>query len=775
MFQGYSSAINISPKQSTGINLSNSEELFKIRNINNIVKTPLGTFRSRKNCINIFKLQTQETTEDIIIYDDVIKSMTYVDDNGKSSVLTYNSYFSKIKAYFQDYTNVDVEKVQNCLNYSNEKIVLVGTQGNEGRYLNATNVQIDFSSVVEDGNKPKLIEFLNRILYEDLKLAVIQSSVVRYGYISNFVLSDDLICTFSINLKYTDFDLEGQPFMFFPRRANITIFNKTSYLQRKSTYETLIDNLDSNCFVSCINYQKNLLIVNGIDQNMKFDGTAISNMQTFGDLHALTDDMVVQDERKKVIFKCKKDLREVLENSLKIGIDVTLVFLFSDAKNNKLTNFLIAEDIEDPTSLVVTLILETDVEEGKIIRQFLYESTMPIFSFITASRDRLWALQGGRSYKNKFRAGGKSMYVYYSYNRLSINRWTNPNTNQIDYIDCSSKSETPDCLEAINAYRGYLMFIGRSRTQIWEGDTPIVFDANNNISYDVAGVDAKNLFKWKSTLNVGIANQNLFVALPNDVLFLNKTGIISLNTNNNAQMLMLDYGFNDRLGIMYLADYQNLKFESDYRKACAFSYEYGNSIGFKISKDVYFLTGGLAGFLTKFSGFFSSANAISYDHLSATLFLCSKKGEVQVYNDKITNNSNDYWLIRNVDDAPDEFDENNIPWYIEYDWFPVGKTWYNDCFYIDYTNTEVSSITLTVNKDNYLEEVIDTALVAKNIGSQYGEMKWDGYLAYIDSPFTHFNKRFAADLLCFSLRGESNYMEIKNMYFAGALLNDISV
>lgn len=779
MFQGYSNAIKIETKNSTGINIQDKKQSPNISMLQNIEKTPQGSFKTRSNCINVFNIP-DITTGDIRVFDDVLKVMNYVDSAGEQQLLIYQTYFSKLEAYFDKYPNAEIEAINNALAYENGLIQVSQVTNIRGAEENRTNFRIDFSGLNDDS-----IELIRRYFYNDVKIGIINPSKSYFKYINEFEIDEHKICTFWSNVRYSllDIDPSLQVFRLYPHRACVIKFEKKDRFDPVQNYQVLRENLDPNVFVSSLNYLSKLLIVNSIDRNMEYDGDTIEDMETYGDMHAITDDIKINSAT-EIEFKCLKKLQSFVEGGLFTDNKLLLVYLFSDQSDNEVANVAIEDETVEAGEeeiIKVTVTLKENIETDKIIRELLYKSTMPKFSFITTSRDRLWALAGGRHRKDDLRSTDKNMYVYYSFIRLNTKRWTNPLTNQIDYINCASKSDVVDSLECIYPYRHYLMFIGRNRTQVWLGETPL---SDGITGVDQEQVPLENIFRWESTINTGVFNQNCLVPMKNDLLFINSDGLNIVNTNNPSKNIFIDPTFNERLGEMFGRDYQNVKKESDYRKMHAFNYEYKNTIGFKLSKGVYMLNQMGDGFLSIYGQAFVDANNISYDFLTKTLFLASKNGRVNVFNDKTTNNSSKYWLIKNAEDALTRFDEDEIHWKISYEYFGVNSTWYNDAIYFDMRTERPCEFDFRLYIDNYhipiwkddvtvdLTPTPDLKVENNHVGSRYGKMLMTGLFANAKVPFSYIVKRYSCDVMKFQMKGINREMELKAVYFAGSNQNE---
>ena len=85
-------------------------------------------------------------------------------------------------------------------------------------------------------------------------------------------------------------------------------------------------------------------------------------------------------------------------------------------------------------------------------------------------------------------------------------------SKHVPFLEIGYKHGKPDNLEAIASVGPYMAFIGRSHTQVWQGTNPLEVET----------------FKWKATLEGGIAHGNLLLPLANDVFFISPQGLYGL-------------------------------------------------------------------------------------------------------------------------------------------------------------------------------------------------------------------------------------------------------
>ena len=228
----------------------------------------------------------------------------------------------------------------------------------------------------------------------------------------------------------------------------------------------------------------------------------------------------------------------------------------------------------DPANNQVVVTITTNFQPGANIRKIIYQKLCPSFSYLAVVHKRLWAVAGGRTYKDKFRSPLLAMRAYYAAKTESIYDWFNPQTNEIDFINLSNNSSVPDNLEAITMFEGRTLFLGRETTQVWIGEDPTTHD-------DGQGIVLPD-FKWEQTLPVGVIQQTLFVEIPNNLIFLSKYGVVSLSSINLFRQLQVSYQFSTPIDHYINSQLSFIETDRDFRSMRAFLYPYGRFLGFRI-------------------------------------------------------------------------------------------------------------------------------------------------------------------------------------------------
>ena len=331
----------------------------------------------------------------------------------------------------------------------------------------------------------------------------------------------------------------------------------------------------------CVQFKNHLVICNGVDRMMTWDGSSLKVIEDFVEEQATSFHRLGS---RHFSFKTTQAFQiEKYQKSNKIELIV-------NGKTHGLTCARVTQ--EDLTvTLTVKEVLPAFTREDRVA--LFYRDFPPAFSALFVLHNRLWALGEGPvslSYRSN------PLTVYFCYQAESLTHWFDSASKHVPFLDIGYKHGKPDNLEAIASVGPYMAFIGRSHTQVWQGTNPLEVET----------------FKWKATLEGGIAHGNLLLPLANDVFFISPQGLMSFGTINEAQQVELkSLNAVDPLIRDYTDDL--LRDDMTYRQARAFHYKEGPFAGFKIgpNKILVALTDtGLTGW-TLFTGDFKQASAFN--------------------------------------------------------------------------------------------------------------------------------------------------------------------
>lgn len=251
---------------------------------------------------------------------------------------------------------------------------------------------------------------------------------------------------------------------------------------------------------------------------------------------------------------------------------------------------------------------------GQARIELFYQDSPPPFSFLIAAKDRLFALGPGAAGIG-FREPFDALRFYATYTKSTdVNgfRFFSEITKTVPSTDISGKHGISDNLEAIAVYGSNMVFMGRHKSQVWQGDDPTTSQLPTSLSH-------------VATLPVGIAHGDLLIELANDISFISPTGNVSFSTLNVAkQMAATPFNAINPLILQHLKDISTSNVA--YRACRSFKYSSGAFAGFKIGFNDVLVSKYETNLYawSVFSGDFTKAYDFVSDDLSLFLFINRK-------------------------------------------------------------------------------------------------------------------------------------------------------
>jgi len=315
-------------------------------------------------------------------------------------------------------------------------------------------------------------------------------------------------------------------------------------------------NLSAGCVPRSVPFQKKVAICNGVNRNYTWDGTILEQIHDFVKEQADSFNRI-DPTHFSFVIRGLFDVGKYQNNNLiQLNIDGNITNLTVEAIN-----------VVDQT---VTIETQENIPAftGQNVVELFYRDFPPPFSFMCVAHDRIFALGTG-AVGLDYRSSDQALRAYYCYRENSLTNWFNENTKLVPSIDFSDKHGAVDNLEAIAPIGGYLAFIGRKKTQLWQGTDPTTSEG----------------FFWYTNLPIGIPHGDLLIELANDVFFVSQNGIVSLNISRQISQQPAISSINAidpmvREHLISIAD--NL---SAYRACRSFKYVDGAFCGFKIGNN----------------------------------------------------------------------------------------------------------------------------------------------------------------------------------------------
>ena len=356
--------------------------------------------------------------------------------------------------------------------------------------------------------------------------------------------------------------------------------------------------LSAACVPRSVTFLNKLLICNGVDKVLVWDGQTLSELVDFVKEDTATDFQRIDTNR----FSFSLSPLQALSFDITKYANNNQIQLSSQGAITTTTVAQItrAETLADTLVTITT----TDVLPAFVNPVSLfYRDWPPAFSFMRVAHNRLWALGPGAVGLN-YRDPDQALRVYFSYQSGTVDGWFNENTKTVPSINLARGHGSPDNLEAIAFISGLMVFMGRTNTQVWVGSEPL----GGNVD------PTKPKFEFSSLLPIGIVQGNLIAEMANDLYFVSQNGILSFSTLNVAKQFAATSSESvDPLVRQYVSS--TTESNHAYRACRSFKYQSGAFCGFKIGLNKVLISLYSANLYawTVFSGDFAKAQTFLSD------------------------------------------------------------------------------------------------------------------------------------------------------------------
>lgn len=391
------------------------------------------------------------------------------------------------------------------------------------------------------------------------------------------------------------------------------------------------DELSVACVPRSLTIQSTLLIYNGVDKLMAWDGSSLFIVTDYVNEYTANSFNRISDSSFSFLINPQVFQIDKYPINGKINIIVNNIPTSLIISNATLVNNLVTITTTTPT---------VPPFGGQDRITISYADYPPPFNFLFAAHDRIWALGPGAA-SIEYRDFEESLKIYWTNQPNSISSWFDEQTKVIGFEDLSDKHGIPDNLEAICSISGYLAFIGRHKTQIWGGTDPTV------------NATVQNDFHWSYNLSIGIAHGNLLIDLANDTNFVTDQGIMSLSKFNISQQIgATSTDAVDPIVREYLSSIYSSNFL--YRSCRSFKYKNGPFCGFKIGNNKILISLYSTNLYSWsfFSGDFQKSNTISSGSINSLYlginnklykYADGKDGDNPIYGDNNGSSLIQYW------------------------------------------------------------------------------------------------------------------------------------
>jgi hypothetical protein len=319
--------------------------------------------------------------------------------------------------------------------------------------------------------------------------------------------------------------------------------------------------LSVGCVPRSVTFLNTLLICNGVDKVLRWDGVTLSEVVDFvKEDTAINFNRIDNTHFSFSLSPQKADVFDITkyQNNNQIQLKINGV-----TTTTTVVNILQAQNLITITTADILPAFGNPPE-------LFYRDWPPAFSFMLVAHNRLWALGVGAvglSYRDPVQA----LRVYFTYQPNTLTNWFDEKLKIVPFIDLAQTHGAPDNLEAIAYVSGLTIFMGRGKTQVWTGSEPLG-----------AAVDpTRPKFEFSSILPIGIVHGNLVVEMANDVYFVSQNGLLSFSTLNVAkQFAASPSDAVDPLVRQYVTS--TTTSNQAYRACRSFKYKSGAFCGFKI-------------------------------------------------------------------------------------------------------------------------------------------------------------------------------------------------
>jgi len=665
MFQGYEQTLTI-PFPKNGINLTSNNDGGSAKYLQNIL---LGNNNAGKVRYGTY-LRCAFPFAPNRIFRSVLHGNSFLKTDGTSENIAYVNYLTVLP-----FINMETE------------VALSEVVGNR----NVTEITINIGDLNQQQK-----DFLTKRIFEGVYFYIVQTDIPDGADISD--VSIDLVNnTIKFNLPFPiDFFnlsvLGLNNFIFWFERAGIykeganNLFNNVP----------LRDDLDPNVIISSVNYQNYLLIANGVDPVLVYDGNTITNLA--GDASvAIKDQVAVAGNN--ITVKVATNIKAEYEATLIIGSRIKLVSR-DDSQEVAIINIVFTDVANNLTEITITC----DVIPIEGVRNILYKKPVPPFNYLSVGHNRLWALAQGRPYLKQFRPPQVCQKVYFAARQASVFDWFNEATANIDFIDLSVNNQIPENIEVIKFFEGKMLFIGRHSTQIWAGNDPTANFDGQNISF--------GNFYLERVIPLGILQRSLCQEIPNNFAIISTFGkSFSFYLNKYGQ---IDYtpNFIDPIRDYLEAQLSFIENDRDYREMTTFFYPYNDLLGIRIKGECLIYQIKNNGFWSSFNENFADAMSFFYNEIDKNLYLGMSNGMLLTYADKVNEQIFTDYDITNGNNK-------KLIWRILYSWIVTQTTWHNSAIFLSATSLRELPVNVKVYENNSETYPIENEIMIKQVGSRF--------------------------------------------------------
>ena len=479
------------------------------------------------------------------------------------------------------------------------------------------------------------------------------------------------------------------------------------YLKDDDNWVEKFSGLNSAGKVRWVHYAGKLIICNGLDPVMSWDGDTVSIIHEYvqenGDNLTFVNSTTFTVESGAVFYTVGKELKVTLEEGVTVNGTVSSV-----SQLGSVTTVTVDEPI-----LTANLSL---VE---------FKEYPPKFNNLYAAHDRLWGMGTGSLKAETFSNSADRTFVFYTDGLGDENKWRDE-TGSLQYINIADKMPVSDELLAMAVKDGLTVFFGRHYTQVWSGYDPTE-------SGDMT---------WNKTIPLGIVHGDLIAEMPNDITFFSRYGVRTLTRVLQTEQLdIADLG-SEVDAYVTKAVSELMADDTSYKKALSFMHMNQGWFAFKPSQEtlVFQLSGSATGW-TIFDGIFKDISA-ALNTPDGKLYM-AMNGQLYLYDENIYD-----------DDCADITTKWWTPWIKPNS---NGKNWANK--YAEVITEQGEPVQLLVKRyKNYNNSsFVNTTVTAHKAEDYWDQATWDGaFWDYGSSKPELARDHYIADVVAYAVESSSS-------------------
>ncbi len=274
------------------------------------------------------------------------------------------------------------------------------------------------------------------------------------------------------------------------------------YRQSGSTWTLQRSGLNSQGVPRSVLFAGRLMLCNGLDDVLAYDGTSWSVVQ-------------------RLVVEAGANLTYLAPQQFRVD-STPEVYAVGTEVQARLGTTLVSGVVSavSQSGAQTTVTLSTSVLTNTL-NQVSYAVKPPKVAFLLAAHDRLWGLGAGPLLGRSIRPEVARMRVFYTHGVNDHTAWPNPTTGVVPSVNLADKAGVPDELLAMAVQDGMTVFLGRNHVQLWTGRDP----------------SASGDFAWAKTLPVGCFHGAAVLGLPNDLLFVGRQGVRTLSRTLQTEQL----------------------------------------------------------------------------------------------------------------------------------------------------------------------------------------------------------------------------------------------